>query len=73
MRVLLACSAIALLSACASTGGNRYEEDYDRLRASCDERGGTLRPTSSPTTGRPETDYTCLIVGGSSDRIRPAN
>ena len=54
-------AAAAALAACASTGGETYQAEYDRLNASCQARGGMLTPSSSPTSGRPATDYVCDI------------
>ena len=75
MRILPAILTLAgsvALAACASTGGETtYQAEYDRLNASCEARGGVLTPASSPTTGRPATDYVCDIRDGgrlASDR-----
>lgn len=57
--------ALPLLAACASTGGvNSYQKDYDALDATCKGNGGILTTTGAQT-GRPETDYACVIRGAS--------
>lgn len=57
-------AAAAALAACASTGGETYRAEYDRLNASCQARGGMLTPSSNPSSGRPATDYFCDIRDG---------
>ncbi|MFN3815686.1 hypothetical protein [Brevundimonas sp.] len=67
MRVLptLAVTLAATLAACASTGGGEtYQQAYDALNATCQERGGILTPLAGAHTGRPNTDYACEIRGG---------
>lgn len=67
MRILVLSAMIGLpLAACASTGGvSSYQKDMDALEATCTERGGILTPTGAQT-GRPETDYACVIRGAAS-------
>jgi hypothetical protein len=65
MRVLpsLAIATLATtLVACASPGAREtYQQEYDRLNATCQERGGILVPRSQ--TGQISTDYACEIRG----------
>lgn len=73
MRPLLpALLALAALTACAHEGAGsstsvRGADRLDRLRASCDERGGILVP-SGAGSGRLELDYVCSIHGGAPTR-----
>lgn len=63
---LIAIVLMAGVSACASDATvNRYQQDLDRLKTDCRERGGILAP-SGAQTGRPETDNICKITGGAS-------
>lgn len=61
--VLVALVAPLALGACA-TGKTfpTYQEEYDKLNADCTARGGILT-TSGATTGRPQTDNICKIIG----------
>jgi len=67
MRIVVLSTLIALplLAACASTGQNTYQADFNRLDADCTARGGILTPTGAQT-GRPQTEYACRITGGAS-------
>lgn len=56
--------AVVALTACATTGGESYQVEYDRLNAQCQARGGILTPSFSPSSGRPATDYHCDIRDG---------
>ena len=56
--------AAAALAGCATTGGETYRAEYDRLNAQCQARGGILTPSFSPSSGRPATDYHCDIRDG---------
>jgi len=62
---LIALTAGLLAAACATTPGgeNRYTTELDALSADCQARGGVLRPIPGATSGRPQTDYACRIVG----------
>lgn len=63
---LIAIVLMAGVSACATDAtGNRYQQDLDRLKTDCRERGGILA-SSGAQTGRPETDNICKITGGAS-------
>ena len=62
--ILSAVLAAAALTACASTGGESYQAEYNRLNASCQERGGMLTPSFAPSSGRPALDYHCDIRDG---------
>ncbi len=65
-------TCLLALSACMGMGdgsGSAYTRDYDRLTATCTERGGILSPTGSQS-GRPANDYTCKISGGSEGLTR---
>lgn len=76
MRILppIALSAALTLAACASTGeGETYQQEYDRLNASCEARGGMLVPSSNPTSGRPAIDYVCDIRDGGRLAAERAN
>ena len=58
------CSVLAVC-ACASTGeGEDYQDEYNRLNASCEERGGMLVASGGASSGRPALDYVCDIRGG---------
>lgn len=64
---IVLCSALGALAvaACASTGeGETYRQEYDRLNASCEARGGMLVPSSNPSSARPALDYVCDIRDG---------
>ncbi|HEX8661854.1 MAG TPA: hypothetical protein VF686_08295 [Brevundimonas sp.] len=66
MRVLVPALLLLAAAGCApTTGGNRYDNDLQRLTADCTARGGILAPTGQQT-GRPETDNVCKITGGAS-------
>ncbi len=63
MRLLAILAPAALLAGCAADGAlNSYDADLRRLSDDCVARGGVLSPTGA-TTGRPETDNVCRIVG----------
>ena len=69
-----ALAAALALGACASTGeGETYQQEYDRLHASCEARGGMLVPSSNPLSGRPVTDYVCDIRDGGRLAAERAN
>ncbi len=71
---LAAALAALTLGACASTGeGETYQQEYDRLNASCEARGGMLVPSSNPLSGRPATDYVCDIRDGGRLAAERAN
>ncbi|QYF86469.1 hypothetical protein [Brevundimonas sp. PAMC22021] len=66
VRPMLVIAGLAMLAACASTGGpNRYQAEYDRLEADCRARDGILQPTGSQSA-QPARDYVCRITGGAS-------
>jgi hypothetical protein len=70
MRIALLALAAITLTACATgAGGDRYNDELDRLSQSCQERGGILTPAGTQS-GRPNTDYVCEIrgAGGSLPR-----
>ncbi|MEH6664416.1 MAG: hypothetical protein V7678_06155 [Brevundimonas sp.] len=65
MRVLpivAAATLTAALAACASPGPREtFQQEYERLNAACQARGGILVPQSQ--TGQISTDYFCEIRG----------
>lgn len=64
--VLVALVAPMALGACATNHTpSKYEQDYDKLEAECQARGGYLATTGAQT-GRPQTDNVCKITGGAS-------
>ena len=71
---LSAALAALTLAACASTGGGEtYQQEFARLEASCQARGGMLVASSNPSSGRPATDYVCDIRDGGRLAAERAN
>ncbi len=61
--VLAALVAPLALGACASGRPlPTYQQEYDKLSAECTARGGILTTTGA-STGRPQTDNICKIIG----------
>lgn len=64
VRPTLLIAGLAMLAACASTGGpSRYQAELDRLDADCRARDGILQPTGSQTA-QPARDYVCRLTSG---------
>ena len=57
-------AAAAALAACATNGGETYQQEYARLLSDSQERDGMLMPSYNPSSPRPATDYVCEIRGG---------
>jgi hypothetical protein len=63
MRAIIALGGLATLAACTTDGGpSRYATEMERLRATCDQRGGILQP-SGANSGEPALDNACIIRG----------
>jgi hypothetical protein len=61
MRPVIAISAAALLSACATAGagGESYQAEFRRLTEQCQAQGGVLVPLVGGSTGDPASEYAC--------------
>ena len=46
-------AAAAALAACATNGGETYQQEYARLASDCQERDGMLMPSYNPSSARP--------------------